>query len=235
MSTTLCIVLGVMLALAATVLAVIFILPEKKASSKNAFVRFLHKIISFKSLMLDKILKILYIFSTAYVILTGFLMLFGFENLFGGYSYYLRPTWLGGYGLLLIFVGPIVVRIVYESLMMFILLVRNTIDIRNKLYNEEAKSDNELDDLKEIFKKKPAQNPMVTPVQNTVPVQSPVASQHYQNVTPSPTMPQYQAPVNYVQDTSPDMSPDPMYVFCTKCGTRYDANSGFCPRCGNRN
>ncbi|MDD5923728.1 MAG: zinc ribbon domain-containing protein [Clostridia bacterium] len=234
MPTILCVVLGVMLALAATVLAVIFILPEKKATSKNAFVRFLHKLISFKSLLLDKILKILYIFSTAFVILTGVLMLFGFENLFGEYSYYLRPTWLGGYGLLLIFVGPIVVRILYESLMMFILLVRNTIDIRNKLYNEEAKSDNELDDLKELFKKKPAPDPVVTPVQNAIPVQSPVVPQHYQN-TASPTIPQYQAPINQMQNITPDVTPAPMYVFCTKCGTRYDANDGLCPRCGKIN
>ena len=41
--------------------------------------------------------------------------------------------WLGGYGLLLMILGPIVVRLIFEFLMMALLLVKNVISINNKL------------------------------------------------------------------------------------------------------
>ncbi len=28
---------------------------------------------------------------------------------------------------------------------------------------------------------------------------------------------------------------EPKFVFCSKCGTRYDENNGNCPSCGYRN
>ena len=41
--------------------------------------------------------------------------------------------WLGGYGLLLMILGSIVARLIFEFLMMALLLVRNVISINNKL------------------------------------------------------------------------------------------------------
>lgn len=41
--------------------------------------------------------------------------------------------WLGGYGLLLMILGPIVVRLIFEFVMMALLLVKNVISINNKL------------------------------------------------------------------------------------------------------
>lgn len=41
--------------------------------------------------------------------------------------------WLGGYGLLLMILGPIVVRLIFEFLMMALLLVKNVISINNKM------------------------------------------------------------------------------------------------------
>ena len=60
------VILLLILAVAATVLAFIFLVPEKKYSRLNAFGKFMHKTLNFKYLIIEKILQALYIFSTAF-------------------------------------------------------------------------------------------------------------------------------------------------------------------------
>ncbi len=128
-------VLALVFAIAATVLAYFFIVPEKKYDKLNRFGKILHNLVNFKSLIIEKILQALYILSTAFVILLGFFMLFYVEN-----NWY-RNVWYGGYGIVLILFGPIVVRLTYEFSMMIVLLVKNVIQINNKLksQNEDEK------------------------------------------------------------------------------------------------
>lgn len=128
-------VLAVLVAIAATVLTAIFIMPEKKRKSLPKFFQILHDIFNFKSLLIEKILRIMYVFSTMLSIFTGFFMLFWFDV---GYSYYggSRIQWRGAAGLLVMILGPIVVRLVYEAIMMFIILVKNTVSINNKIKNQ---------------------------------------------------------------------------------------------------
>ena len=126
-------VLSILLAITATVLAFIFIVPDKKRQKLGAFGKFLHDTVNFKYLIIEKILQALYIFATSMCILLGFLMLFyvqpGYE-----YMYYTSPSvWYGGYGILLMILGPISIRLSYELIMMAILLVKNVIQINNKL------------------------------------------------------------------------------------------------------
>lgn len=121
-------VVATVLAIAATVLAFIFIVPEKRREKLNAFGKFLHDTFNFRYLVVEKIFQALYIFATAAVILNGFFMLFTF----------VYGTWLGGYGILLMIFGPIVVRLVYELLMMIIILIKNVISINNKLKNQSG-------------------------------------------------------------------------------------------------
>ncbi len=120
-----------LLAIAATVLAFIFIVPEKRREKLNAFGKFLHDTCNFKYLVVEKLLQALYIFSTALIILNGFFLLF--QSVYG--------HWLGGYGILLMVVGPIVLRLIYELLMMVVLLVKNVIGINNKLKNQNGDTD----------------------------------------------------------------------------------------------
>lgn len=120
-----------LLAIAATVLAFVFIVPEKRREKLNAFGKFLHDTCNFKYLVVEKLLQALYIFSTALIILNGFFLLF--QSVYG--------HWLGGYGILLMVVGPIVLRLIYELLMMVVLLVKNVIGINNKLKNQNGDSD----------------------------------------------------------------------------------------------
>lgn len=115
-----------LLSVAATVLAFVFITPEKKREKLNAFGKVLHDFCNFKYLIVEKILQALYIFFTAMTVIEGIFMLF-----MAPYGH-----WLGGYGLLTMIVGPIVIRLIFELLMMVILLVKNVISINGKLKNQ---------------------------------------------------------------------------------------------------
>ncbi len=165
-------IIGVVLAIAGTVLAFIFILPEKRRASLNKFFQTVADIFNFKVLFIEIILKALYIFLTLFCVVCGFFMLFSGQktsSFWGEGSFQSFAL----QGLLLMIVGPIVVRITYELLMLIILMVQNVISINKK---------------------------MPKPTQEEVP-QTPVA--------PS--------------------APATKMVYCTHCGTRYDALQGGCP------
>lgn len=126
-------VLALILAIVATVLAFIFIVPEKRREKLNSFGKFLHDTCNFRYLVIEKILQALYILLTAFVMLNGFFMLF---QSVGG-------IWLGGYGILVIVLGPIAIRLSYELLMMVVILVKNVISINSKL-GDNGKSADEV-------------------------------------------------------------------------------------------
>ena len=137
MPTTMLIIAGV-LALVATVLAFIYVVPEKKREKLGAFGKFLHDAVNFKFLIVEKILQALYIFVTAYLILCGFFMLFMAPETWTG------RHWLGGYGILLMVLGPIAVRLCYELLMMAVLLLKNVISINHKLADQTGKGSGDV-------------------------------------------------------------------------------------------
>lgn len=139
MPTTMLIIAGV-LALVATVLAFIYVVPEKTREKLGAFGKFLHDTCNFKYLMVEKILQALYIFTTAAVIIFGVLMLFRTE-----YNYWTGDRiWMGGYGLLIIILGPIAIRLSYELMMMAILLLKNVISINHKLADQTGKGSGDV-------------------------------------------------------------------------------------------
>lgn len=129
-------VLGILAALAVTVLAYIFIIPEKKRESLPKIFKIVHDIFNFKELYLEKILKALYVLCTVACITIGLCWQLGFSVYEVWDETYF--SWQGGYGLLLILVGPVVIRIVYEAMMMFVLLVKNTMQINSKLKDANA-------------------------------------------------------------------------------------------------
>ena len=131
-------IIATILAIIATVAAFILVVPESKREKLGRFGKFLHDAVNFKFLIVEKILQALYIFVTAYLILCGFFMLFMAPETWTG------RHWLGGYGILLMVLGPIAVRLCYELLMMAVLAVKNIISINNKLRNQnegEVKAD----------------------------------------------------------------------------------------------
>lgn len=122
-------ILSIILALAATVLAFIFIVPEKKLGKLNKFGKFIHNTLNFKYLIVEKILQALYIFFTAYVILEGFFMLFVVDRWSG---------WQGLTGILTMILGPIAIRLIFEFTMMVIILIKNVIQINNRLAGKDS-------------------------------------------------------------------------------------------------
>ena len=120
-------ILGILSAIAATVLAFVFILPDKKKAALPDALKKIANILDFRTLFLEKIIKALYLFLTFACICVGLFMLISVN-----YGFY-TDMWMGGIGLLIMIVGPIVIRILFESAMLFILLVQNVIEINNKL------------------------------------------------------------------------------------------------------
>lgn len=222
-------IIAVVLAIAATVLAFIFVVPEKRREKLNAFGKFLHDLCSFKFLVVEKILQALYIFSTSFIILYGVLQLFNVQR-----DYWTGASrWMGGTGLLCIIVGPIAVRLSYELMMMAILLVKNVISINRKLADETGSAGGDVfaapdvEELKKaIQRKEPQPQP---PVQPQSPYQQPQ----------SPYQPQPQPPVQSQPEpqSQPPVQPQPVWEeparpaqFCRECGSRLE--NGVCPQCG---
>ncbi len=159
------IIAAIILSIAAAIAIAILIAPENKRGQLQGFAGWLNDLFNFRTLFLEKIFKFLYILNTCFCIIGGVFVMFSAVDAGGEMALI---------GLGMIVVGPIIIRILYESLMMFILLVKNTIQINNKLGNKGT----------------------------------------------APAAPTYAAPAA------------PNYVFCTNCGTKYDANQGRCPNCG---
>lgn len=132
-------ILAAVAAVVCTVLILVFITPEKKRAGLNKFFKFLHDLFNFNFLIIEKILKVLYILATTFVVALGFFMLFGVAKV--DLAFYERSTYLGGYGILVMILGPIVVRLAYELIMMAILLVKNVIQINRKLPDKGDNAD----------------------------------------------------------------------------------------------
>ena len=189
-------VLALVLAIISTILAFALVLSKKGRDSQNPFMKFLVSVCDFRSLIIEKILKALYIFSTAYVIFVGFLGIFNF----GSYNYGANLV----SSVLTMILGPIVVRIIYELIMLGVLAVKNIIQINNKLSKltgDKTSADVSFDtDLSDLKKYAAAPKAPVAPAAPVAPV-------------------------------APAVPTEPHTVYCEKCGTPYDENAGGCPNC----
>lgn len=108
--------------LIAAILAIIggiltyFLFVKSKNEPKGKFAKWLKDFLAFKIMWLEPIMKVVYYIATIFIVLLSFSFLA-----------------MGGAGILLFFLclifGPIAVRVVYESMIMFIMIWRNTRDI----------------------------------------------------------------------------------------------------------
>lgn len=222
-------IIGGILAVVATVLAFVFIVPESRREKLNAFGKFLHDTFNFKYLIVEKILQALYIFFTADLIILGFFMLFAAPEDFFGHRH-----WLGGYGILIMILGPILIRLMYELLMMAILLLKNVISINNKLRNQNGKEEKDsvfaapdMSGLRQQIQAKAAQHQNRQNPQNPQSTQYPQQPSHFQNTQ----YPQNAQNVQNVQNAQKPQSA-PVVRFCSKCGSPLDEN-GKCHNCDN--
>ncbi len=162
-----------------------FIVPEKRRVRLNKLGQFLHDAFNFKFLVIEKIMQFFYLLATVATVCFGISCLFGFSIYQS--EYYNHSEWFGIYGILIAILGPIVIRLIYEGLMMFILLVKNVMQINKKLKNQTEDSAYQFPSFKELvakenfqfMKTKKGSAPVVQPVYtpNVQPVQQPETEQ----------------------------------------------------------
>lgn len=148
-------VVGGILSLALTVLLCIKVLPAKyDGTFSKKILQTLHDYFNFKKLYFESVLKAIFSFASISCVIGGILaatvgnviQLIGNISYAVEYSYYYSSTsWVWSTffsnlfgGILTAVLGPIVLRLAYELIMMFVLLVKNVIEINNKM----KKSDN---------------------------------------------------------------------------------------------
>lgn len=108
------------LSIVVTVLLYVMVFPKRNEAMLNEFLLAVKNIFTFKCLIIKPILQFLYIFFTFFFFLFGFFFQF-------------QVFWLG---LVIMLLGTIGLRIVYELVMLFVLLVKNVIQINAKIKGE---------------------------------------------------------------------------------------------------
>ena len=144
-------VIAVLATIVALILVYKFILPAKRRPRLNKLGQFLHDAFDFKFLIVEKVLQFFYILSTVSVVCYGVAMLIGFDIYRSGY--YNRTHWYGLEGIVLAVLGPIAIRLAYEMIMMFILLVKNVMQINKKLKDTEQEAEYQFPSFKELTAK----------------------------------------------------------------------------------
>lgn len=127
------IIIGIVLAVAATVFICVRVLPKKYDGRLNSkFLQFFHDFFNFKTFYIEALTKFIFVLLTCLCIFVGFLLMFGKFEYYGYFGMtFTQSTFLYGLGIMLL--GPLVLRVTYEFVMMAILLVQNVIDINRKM------------------------------------------------------------------------------------------------------
>ncbi len=143
---TFTLVIGGLLAIAATVLLCIKVLPAKfDGTFSKKVLQIVHDYFNFKKLYLEAVLKVVFTFLTIFTFIGGvfyatvgnFFQLIG--NIINAIDYGYMGDWIFTRFFSNIFAGlafavvvPVVLRLLYEGVVMFILLVKNVIEINKK-------------------------------------------------------------------------------------------------------
>lgn len=237
--------IGVVCALACTIVSMIMIVPAGKRDQLPGFFQFLHDLFNFKWLILEGILKFFYILSTLSCVFMGFFMLFSVYQpiaLFASSS--AKST--AGYGILVMILGPVLVRIIYEACMLGILLVKNVIELNNKIKDQSGNASKDPFNTAKFNEYKYAGAAGYR--SNRQQAQNTAQSDMYQQGTPNQSTPQYgvyqqgvqkqSAPQSdlYQQRAQSQSAPqqDVRRSFCSNCGTQLNASDRVCPNCGRK-
>lgn len=140
--------LAVALTIAGMVLLYLKVIPKKHDGTfKNKFLQMVHDYFNFKTLYIETVLKFIFTFVTVAFVAMGIASVINaFLGIFGGIANMVEYGMSFGYllssfftkllsGIAVLVVGPVAARLVYEGIMLFILLVKNVIEINNKTKN----------------------------------------------------------------------------------------------------
>ena len=214
-------------ALALTIVVFVLVVPNaKRKGMTNPFLIFLHDLFNFNQLWLEKIFKFLYVLSTISCVAIGIPMIFWFEKRYYYSSFYrdydnFTYEWRGYIGILLVILGPIVVRIAFEAIMMFILLVKNTMEINKKMDSKLESSTNTTEQKNEMFDSQ----------SNSYQDQN---QYQFQNQTQNQSQSQSQSQDQFNSESAPQYSNGNHALFCAMCGHSV-GEDGRCSFCGKQN
>ncbi len=146
MSASVASALTIVLSIIATIVCVIFFVPKKNREKFGKGFAKIHDFMNFKIFIVDYILKALYVLATAMCIFGGFLTIFTVKTVYTTTGTMFNQTREAqtslsadniGTGILIMILGPIIVRIVYELIMLAVVGVKNIIEINKKIPNAE--------------------------------------------------------------------------------------------------
>lgn len=98
----------------------------------NKVLQFFHDYFNFKTFYIETVLKFIFVFLTCLCIVGGFLLLVW--PMFEEYLDFTSELFFSALGVMIL--GPILIRLAYEFTMMFVLLVKNVIELNNKTKGE---------------------------------------------------------------------------------------------------
>lgn len=120
-----------------TILVFFFVMPARKDGTfGNPFLQFVHNYFNFKKIYIESVLKFIFVFMTLLCILGGFAVIVSPLFIEHMDSDFIGVFIIGG--LLLMTAGPVLMRLLYEGMMMSILQLKNVVDINNKIPNPKA-------------------------------------------------------------------------------------------------
>lgn len=136
--TSLCYILGGIVAITAILVLYLVVLPRNlDGTFNNKFLQFLHDYFHFKKLYIEEVLKFIFVLATVSCVCVGAFMLLGYNEVWhpSGQNY---KESTAGVGLALMLGGPISLRLSYELVMMLVLAVKNIMEINNKMLKKET-------------------------------------------------------------------------------------------------
>ena len=117
--------LGILVvAVVLTALLLVLVLPKQKDGHLPAFFQLLYDLFTPKALMIEKLLQVLYVFLNCLTVLFGIAIFF--NGFFAGFGRIVL-------GLVILVVGPVLLRVIHELLLLAVMQVKATREINQKL------------------------------------------------------------------------------------------------------